>query len=383
MSTETSPSAAAASAETLRVCGKCGIIAPSDRDACRDCDAPFGKTAPTVPRLVDEDMYWVGVRAQIVCRICGMRSPMNHLDTDGAVSCDNCGIDQAFDTNQWSRLLAHAHAVGDLAGPPPAGRFGDSDPSIAGINPFAAIGTKDTWAFFDREGKRRGDVRNQSLSVCAAPGHPLCQGCRAPLALTAQTDTSITVRCEPCDASATYETPKRVREQLEGVVALGQAEGDRDVLLDEDPGGAVAIRCPECRAPLDVDVTSTLARCPFCQVSSRIAPAARRVGASRGEPQTFWILFAGPSNLRKSLAGNARALASARAKKQKKRKNDAAERQREGRSSGGPRRARDEGASPPPTERARGPVPPELRRFLVMVLIVAAVFSYFWLRRQG
>lgn len=297
--------------ERIAVCAGCGLIAPTERGACRECDAPLGAEALSLPRLSDGGAFWVAVRCRFECNQCGHRSPLNFLDADGSVRCGQCGLDQRFDTNQWQRQLGHAHAVGDLSGPGPTGRFaeneGEDGPSFGAHNPFAEVGVTDTWVFQDRkEWVTVGDRRNQTLTIRAAPGHPLCEHCATPLEVQDRAGDAITVRCTTCDTSTRYGIPKRVRKHVGGVLAPDHVLDGPEVRLDEE-GGAVAIRCPECGAALRASEGSRVATCEFCRVTSRIAPEiVDRLDERDTRERTWWVRFEGASGRRKRVRKDAR-----------------------------------------------------------------------------
>lgn len=286
---------------TMRVCGRCGIIAPRARNDCLSCGTPFG--ARDVPPRAD-GAYWVAVKCHLQCRICGQQSPLNEVDTDGQVRCLLCGTAQAFDVTSWSEALDFAHGVGDLGWPQPEGRHPREDAPIASANPYATVGTAGTWLTKRPSGESRvgAVVLPRNLTVIASPGHPLCRECSTPLeAQGTSTPGELSTSCPGCGAKGVHrvsDEARRICWSLLGVVA-DEHRVDRPVVQVQESGGgsAVALRCPSCSAPLPVSEGARLATCEYCKTTSRVPlrTAYRTVAGAAPEPDTLWALFYGPS----------------------------------------------------------------------------------------
>ena len=292
----------------MPVCLGCGVLAPQQRTDCRVC----GSALPPVDRRarvarLDGARYWVAVRCRFQCRVCGHLSPLDHLDIDGSVDCMSCGVAQAFDVDSWTDGLAHAHAIGDLSGPEPEGRFPGASVSLVGHNPHAAIGVTATGAEIALSGMTIGGgvVSPRSLRVDASPGHPLCQQCRTPLAVVGASADLLSMRCARCHESTRYQLPEGARalaSGLRGAIAEEHREDRHEARIDRSAGGAIVIRCPNCSGAVSVTGASSIVDCQYCHVSLRIPNAAFH-GLGRGVPKPllWWLLFEGPSDKRTEL----------------------------------------------------------------------------------
>jgi hypothetical protein len=292
-----------------RVCSTCGYIAASERDRCGHCETPYGAAALLVP-LLAEQRFWVAVETTFQCRACGHASPLNHLDVDGAVLCLHCGIEQRFDANQWWGALAHAHAVGDLAGPHAEGRFPNPQVSVRRHNPHVEIGRSRVSAPNDQGAGQ--STPPSALRLSAAPGHPLCPRCRAPLELISAQTPELEVRCTnpACAEHSVHVLPPKVAlhvPQIVGVLGKEHIKNQKDVTLESDASGLVLVKCPQCTAPVDVSSHSTVVQCRYCQATSRVShQLLRQMGFEKPKLESWWLLFQGPSKLRSKLERNER-----------------------------------------------------------------------------
>jgi predicted RNA-binding Zn-ribbon protein involved in translation (DUF1610 family) len=246
---------------------------------------------------------WVQVRTEITCRHCGHRSPLDALDFDGASTCAACHLTQAFDTSAWTDVLAHAHAVADLNGCDLDGR----NSSLAKSNPFAEIGISETHSRVDFTGMKtdRGVIRTRHVSIMAAPGHPLCESCGSPIEVEVHS-LSARTHCPGCGERADYQMPPQVKAIAPGLVlAMGEPlRTDRpEAKLDATSAGmAIAVRCPNCGAALDLLDGKHFITCVYCKTHCRIPNRtllAMRRGGDTAEP--YWLLFRLPSAKRAQL----------------------------------------------------------------------------------
>ncbi len=292
----------------IPLCPSCGAIAPSQRTTCAVCDASL---AQQLVARDGADGFWVGVECGFTCSACGHVSPLNYLDNDGDVQCLRCGTEQRFDSDQWWESLALAHAVGDLAGPAPEGRFPLPGASIADENMFKPIGVDKTFADHQQRGMiiDGSGMRQHSLKVRAMPGHPLCEKCKQPRRVTACAGGELTLQCPACADTRTYLRPNGIPDSLSalsGVVAMDHEKGGRHADVQQDASGAVAIRCPNCSAPLDFDGKSTVIRCKFCEIAVRIpSHTLRGLGQETPQQLRWWLYFTGVSEMRKELTNKA------------------------------------------------------------------------------
>jgi len=277
----------------MRVCGMCGVIAPLGKSECTVCKANISN-APTVPARDDEN-YWVCVlECDFSCRGCGMRSPLDGLDLDGTVECRRCGMQQAFDVDQWKEVLIFAEDVADCAGP--AGRLG-KDPVTN--NPYADIGTTHTYAektlsgmIIDGEG-----MKPRTLRLRATPGVPLCERCHVPLEVLVDTDAyKAQATCPRCHERAVYDTPEGAFDQNGDISAIlaDDHRCDREaVRVQASPGGAaVAVSCPKCNASLPVAGEASMVSCGYCGTPCRIpSRLMAKLSSTPPTPKRWWILF--------------------------------------------------------------------------------------------
>jgi len=291
--------------DARRICPGCGAIAPNQRDHCSLCATPFGPMPVVIPPRPDGSFWALVWECDFQCRGCGLKSPLDSLDVDGEVECRRCGLAQAFAIDQWEEGLALAHNVADLAGPATPG---SRAASVAG-NRFASIGIKDTYAESQLTGMviNSGGMQPRSLRVRASTGSPLCKQCRAVLDVQIDPSGQAVTTCARCNDRATYAAPSAAKAFDSGVLAVLADEHRTDrpaVRVQASPGGgAIAITCPSCNAALPATAQSSLVTCPYCRTMSRI-PSKTYFKMREGEAPTctpWWILFSGPSPLRKSL----------------------------------------------------------------------------------
>lgn len=287
----------------MSVCHGCGAAAPTRRSQCAVCGAPIGTSLEAVPPR-DDGCCWVQVRTELTCRQCGQRSPLDALDLDGSVTCGSCHSVQAFDTGAWEEALAHAHAVGDLAGPDLDGR----NASLGSRNPFSSIGVTHTEASCEITGMTiaGGVMRTRNVTIAAAPGHPLCAQCGSPLSIDAR-GSEVQSACPGCGDRAHYRFPAQAASMAPGLVAAigDELRVDRpEARLDATSAGMViAVRCPSCGAGLEVLDGKHFVTCTYCKTHCRIPSRtllALKQGGTKAEP--WWLFFRGPSAKRRELA---------------------------------------------------------------------------------
>ncbi len=203
----------------LRVCGHCGLVVPSVLAACDAC-----KVQPIVLPARTDGSFWVRVRCAYPCTQCKALVPF-------AERCGRCNAEAEHPIMYWRALLAHAQKI------------------------WARDGVGSELA--EVEGERVRDDDDLPVDFWAGPGHPLCDGCRAPLA----DDGS----CPKCSAPARIldsAIARKVNRALRTIVVTGGKRADRPML--------VALTCPSCKAALDVEAGSDQARCRFCGTTSLV-----------------------------------------------------------------------------------------------------------------
>jgi len=284
---------------SMRVCGMCGILAPTSKTECIACKADI-RGAPTVPAR-DDEHYWVCVlECDFACRGCGMRSPLDSLDLDGTVECRRCGLQQAFDVDQWKEALIFAQDVADCAGPP--GRLGKEP---VANNPYAELGVAHTYAektlsgmIIDAEG-----MKPRTLRLRATPGVPLCERCHVPLEVEVSDEYKTRTTCPRCRDQAIYDTPDEafdVNADIEAVLADDHRCDREAVRVQAAPGGAaVAVSCPKCNASLPVSDGTSMVNCGYCGTPCRIpSRLMAKLSHAAPMPKRWWILFDDDSYLR-------------------------------------------------------------------------------------
>jgi hypothetical protein len=275
----------------MALCASCGVVRASRKSQCAHCNAQHGSLAFTHPR--SETDFWICIECSFQCRACGFEVPLNHLDMDGGVLCARCGLEQAFQVSSWQGALGSAHAVAELF-----------DGSLPGLDAdIATIGTRLTsWKHVD--GGANGFV------VTASPGYPLCPRCHAPPTISTTEAGEATVACAACDTRETYRLPVAARKMTHGalkaVVAV-EHRADRAAVTVEQTPGAIAVRCPSCSAPLPASDASKFLTCDFCKVTSRIPDHVWfRMSGKDPVNESMWLLFRGPSGMRKELEARER-----------------------------------------------------------------------------
>ncbi len=222
-------------------------------------------------------------------------SPLDHLDVDGSIECMRCGLDQAFESDGWSMPLAHAHDVGDLAGSA-EGRQPHRSISIRRSNPLAEINAQ-KWSSAASNGNR--------MRLDCGPGAPTCARCHVALE-TSIDGVRTATRCPKCGDRATYDLPERAGQLCRGLVGIVADDNRSDqpqVQLQRAPGGgAIAILCASCSAPLQAAGSERIVTCRFCNTVCRIPSRAmvRSVGDAPA-PHTWFLAFRGSSPMRERL----------------------------------------------------------------------------------
>lgn len=289
----------------MPICPHCGAIAPNKLSACQVCGTEYGSAPPSAPELGNE-MFWVQIRTEFQCSSCGYFVPLNYLDIDGSVLCVRCGVEQVFDVEAWNVALTASHEVGDLAGPNPEGRFPNPAHSIAASNQYRRIGIDAATATSKQSATshRHGAVLHRSLIATAAPGFPLCDDCSSPLSVRLSGLQAHTT-CAGCGTEAQYETPSAAHSMYHSLLAAVAPEhrtDAADAAENETADGMVlAIRCPNCDGPIEVDGESYFENCGFCHTPVRIREATMRKLVKDPRPLPWWLLYRGPSGKRIAL----------------------------------------------------------------------------------
>lgn len=289
----------------MSICHRCGIVAPTKRSTCVRCEQPIGSSLEAVPVGVDGAL-WSEVRCAITCRQCGHEAPIDEPELDGIITCPQCNAIQAFDVSAWEDALAHAHAVVDLAGPEPGGRFPTPGMPLP-PNQYDSIGVTHTSAEIQLTGMsiENGVQKTRNLKLSASPGHPLCGKCGCPLAPRIEGNELI-MRCPSCSDTARYGLEPRLPAMTPGLVAVAAEalrSDRREARVDQTSAGMViSLRCPQCGAGLTVLQGAHSVDCTFCKTSCRV-PSRTLLALKKGQrdPAPWWVLFRGPSAKRAEL----------------------------------------------------------------------------------
>jgi LSD1 subclass zinc finger protein len=262
------------------------------------------------PRIDGGGGYWVAVACTFQCRSCGFAAPLDQLDIDGSVECAYCGLRQRFDASTWTDALEFAHAVGDLSGPEPEGRYPDPGVWIGADNPFRDVGETLTFSELRQTGMHVVDGMTipRSLQIQASPGFPVCRKCRVPLLLQITADGSVKTTCSTCSESAVYALPERARSFGEALVAVVADEHRVDkrqaTETAANESNVAALVCPSCGAPLALHGGDRTIKCQFCGAFCRVPGRyLLRAGQEKIDPEVWWMLFTGRSAKRRELEG--------------------------------------------------------------------------------
>jgi hypothetical protein len=281
---------------SVTLCRSCGIVAPAEGTACEGCNKPLAEVRVQVPAPAP-DLTWVAVKCGFTCNQCKFLAPLDGLDADGAVECAHCGLRQRFDVSAWKTGLEFAHAVGDLAGPEPEGKYPHPSVWIGGDNDYAKVGVTHTFV------QPKGTVLD--LDIRAAPGHPVCKRCRVPLSTTVTGPGAVSTRCPTCGDEARYALPDASRNthaRLVGAVADEHRADRPRANATPTQAGVFSMKCPACGGPLQVQGTDKIQTCGYCKASCFVsAKAMARFNHSTPEPEVWWLLFRGVSEERERL----------------------------------------------------------------------------------
>lgn len=277
----------------VQICGPCGFGAPARAARCPSCESDLASHRRQAPQT--GSLVWCAVRATFQCRACAFHSPLDGIELDQGIHCAQCGAFQKFDVGGWEPLLAQMHAVADLAGPTPEGRFPSPRIWIGDINPYKSLGIDGDFA---SAGGGEGGGGGALPEVQIARGHPTCAACEQPLDVAIRAGGCET-RCRGCGVTATYDVPSAAARQapaLRGIVASEQRTDQKCVKLTQQAGGGtVALSCPGCGAPLR-EVRLGSVRCNHCNTQAFVPARARpREDGTLLTATPFFLVFQGPS----------------------------------------------------------------------------------------
>ena len=284
----------AQSGVAISICGQCGVVAPLHGNSCEVCKRPLAEVRTQAPPQ-SPDHTWVAVRAAFSCNSCRFLAPLDSLDADGAVECAHCGLRQRFETEEWRPALAFAHAVGDLAGPHPEGRNPHPVLWIGSENPHTSTGSSRTF--------EHGTFG--ALALDASPGHPVCEKCHLPLAVSVPRPGAVETSCPKCGDRTRHQISDAAIALCPALVAAVSEEHRNDqpkARAQATAAGVLALSCPSCGAPLEIQQTGTVHTCRYCRTTCVVPhTSVARALRQTPEPSVWWLFFQGLSDERRAL----------------------------------------------------------------------------------
>jgi hypothetical protein len=287
----------------MRVCPACGIVAPSQAERCAGCGVVIAQL-PAVEAAATVDAMWVRVECTYRCPGCGADTPLDHLELEPKVECGRCGQIRALDPASWGPAIRHAHDVADLGRPVHAAT------TLGRYNPYAFLTLTSPFAL--GEGAAPPDAATAPVTVArvrAAPGHPPCAACHAPLTALSSGGGHLTTQCPRCGEAAMYANRPGLYAPLQAVLAEEQRV-DRPAAKVEAAmwSAPVTLRCGSCNTALQPVAGQPQVQCGYCRTVSRIPDRARRRVFNDLTARPWWILFSDRSPTRDALEGIAAAI---------------------------------------------------------------------------
>lgn len=234
-----------------------------------------------------------------------MESPVNHLDSDGTVTCAFCGLDLTLDPRVWARVIGVSHELVDLSAVNPDVRSAPVSSPLKLDNPYRNIGVNVSERSYDEPGVVGGRA---ALGVRVSPGSPLCPGCRSPLAWQA-VGSELMLGCGTCGRSERYARDAfaaQASPALSAVAAQPLRSDVRHATSHVRPDGVAQLVCPNCGAPLAVQPDSAQVVCSHCQAPALVSSKLWfRLGVREPRVEPIWLLFSGPSARRQALVNAA------------------------------------------------------------------------------
>jgi hypothetical protein len=256
----------------MPICTSCGVIRGERAASCERCGAAHRAEALTIP--TDSLDIWTSVTCTFKCRLCAFVVPLNAVHTEGQVVCPRCSLTQGFDVNAWSPALEFARDVGD----------GMSQGRHGGTVAHYTVSSDNT------------------LALAASQGHPLCDGCHAPLVVETNAGGKSVVKCTSCTTTASYAVSGEALKQSRGALRLvitPSHRTDMPTLVEQAATEALSVTCPTCSAPLTPTPDAKIIVCKYCNTTSRVpASVLWKMHGTPPAPDPMWLLFRGPSNAR-------------------------------------------------------------------------------------
>ncbi|MBU1239145.1 hypothetical protein KKF84_07150 [Myxococcota bacterium] len=290
----------------MQICPSCGIIAATSLIQCQECGNPYPYSLPRALPL-PSPYHWVFLRGHFVCGSCRFDIPLNFLDLDGTVRCNNCGIQQKFPLQTWQTALYKARGIIDFTGD-------ERPPEDSPLWPFFY---KELPENAKREAVHLGahaslvhlispkSADSSAVTLAVSTGNPLCESCIAPLQISKVDETSLQLACPACSHEQRYQRDENFStiKGLAFAVANEHREGAMEAIISaRSEGGVIALDCPKCGGALPPHKDQYFATCTYCGTSCYIDPALLNVKDLPDKPSPLWLLFQGSSAFKYDLA---------------------------------------------------------------------------------
>ncbi len=205
------PAGAAQPGNDLRVCVRCGIIAPGGVARCAVCDEALGVRGHTVQCLLP-GRPWARVELVLPCAHCGQEFPPRPEALEGPAVCPHCQQATHVEPAWWDEAVHLAHAVVDLAHPD----FTRQNEALGSYNPFADVGLREPFANLPSE---RLPMQSP-MRLRVGPGAPLCLRCGTPVVVRVLTQGRQTTECPQCGDRDAYAVPRSLVGRIPALRAL-------------------------------------------------------------------------------------------------------------------------------------------------------------------
>ncbi len=281
----------------MRICGRCGVYAPTKCVSCEHCGADLSEHVLDVKNGA---LVFVAIELQFICRGCGLASPLDGIDVDGVAECARCRLVQRFEPRWWSPVLERAHAVGDLWGRDPEGRRRGRF-AIGSSNAFAQAARQRPGVTYSEEPGAVGGQVPPNLIVWLAPGHPLARD--RSMALSVAVKSPGRVRVKGPEQREEFSTPESALVLHRGFVgAISDDQRiDRTVTDAAFEADGRRFQCSGCGASLPMEGDLKLVRCSRCGSVAYLPSRLRHAMQSDPRPDLWWLVFEGGSPERRRL----------------------------------------------------------------------------------
>ena len=277
--------------DRLRVCTGCGTVAPAGRPTCSQCSSSLDSASEV--QLVRDGLHCARVIVELRCGACRFWAPIDGLPEDSAIECAHCDLRQAVEPDDWEKLLDTAHAAADMT---------RSELRQHPRNPYRDLGESRTSTLYE------DNHTNPRLRAWISPGHPMCAKCRGPVAVAVE-GAGLRVDCPRCVETASlegtlvYDFSARASHRyapLRGAIGLEQRI-DRLRARHVETNGVIMLRCPGCGGELPAPDADRVSRCSYCPAVSIVPRSGARGLGHEVKPAPWWLVFAGPSGLRRTI----------------------------------------------------------------------------------